>query len=65
MPEARFELIEEAEHVIWFSHQNELRSLLRSFVHEIHQKGKFEQAAASACLRMISNLFTINTGEQG
>jgi proline iminopeptidase len=32
MPDARFELIEGAEHVIWFSRPNELRSLLRSFV---------------------------------
>ncbi len=32
MPNARFELIEGAEHVIWFSHPNELKSLLRDFV---------------------------------
>jgi proline iminopeptidase len=32
MPDARFELIEGAEHVIWFSHPNELKSLLREFV---------------------------------
>ena len=35
MPDARFELIDEAEHVIWFSRTNELRSLLRSFVDDI------------------------------
>ena len=34
MPAARFELIEGAEHVIWFSHENELRVLLRAFVQE-------------------------------
>lgn len=32
MPAARFELIEGAEHVIWFSHHDELRVLLREFV---------------------------------
>jgi pimeloyl-ACP methyl ester carboxylesterase len=32
LPFARFELIKGAEHVIWFSHQNELRRLLREFV---------------------------------
>jgi proline iminopeptidase len=32
MPDARFELIEGAEHVIWFSHPTELRSLLRTFI---------------------------------
>jgi proline iminopeptidase len=32
MPKARFDLIPEAEHVIWFSHEAELRSLLRDFV---------------------------------
>ena len=31
-PHARFELIEGAEHVIRFSHPNELKSLLRDFV---------------------------------
>ena len=29
---ARFELIEGAEHVMWFSHREELRRLLREFV---------------------------------
>lgn len=37
MPDARFELIEGAEHVIWFSRPNELRSLLRSFVDDIRR----------------------------
>jgi len=32
MPHARFELIEGAEHVIWYSHADELRLLLREFV---------------------------------
>ena len=32
IPHARFELIEGAEHVIWFSHREELRRLLREFV---------------------------------
>jgi hypothetical protein len=35
MPDARFELIEGAEHVIWFSRPNNLRTLLRNFVDEI------------------------------
>lgn len=32
IPNARFELIEGAEHVIWHSHPDELESLLRTFV---------------------------------
>jgi proline iminopeptidase len=32
LPNARFELIKGAEHVIWFSHDKELKSLLRRFV---------------------------------
>ena len=39
MPDARFELIEEAEHVIWLSHPDELGSLLRAFVGDISRKG--------------------------
>jgi proline iminopeptidase len=35
MPNARFELIDGAEHVIWFSHENELRVLLREFVSQV------------------------------
>ena len=35
MPNARFEFIEGAEHVIWFSHPNELKSLLRNFVDDL------------------------------
>lgn len=38
MPNAHFELIEGAEHVIWFSHSNELKSLLRAFVGDIKQR---------------------------
>jgi proline iminopeptidase len=37
MPDARFELIKGAEHVIWFSHEHELRTLLRDFVGEVIQ----------------------------
>jgi proline iminopeptidase len=37
MPDARFELIEGAEHVIWFSRPNELSSLLRGFVDDIRR----------------------------
>jgi proline iminopeptidase len=32
IPNARFEMIEGAEHVIWFSHENALKSLLRDFI---------------------------------
>lgn len=35
MPAAHFDLIEGAEHVVWFSHDNELRMLLREFVRTI------------------------------
>lgn len=35
MPNARFELIDGAEHVIWFSHEQELRALLREFVSKV------------------------------
>ncbi|HKY44586.1 MAG TPA: alpha/beta hydrolase [Pyrinomonadaceae bacterium] len=35
MPNARFEMIDGAEHVIWFSHENELRLLLREFVKQV------------------------------
>ncbi|HZN01187.1 MAG TPA: alpha/beta hydrolase [Pyrinomonadaceae bacterium] len=35
MPHARFELIEGAEHVIWHSHQTELRALLREFFDKV------------------------------
>jgi len=38
MPDARFESIEGAEHVIWFSRPNDLRSLLRNFVDDIIMK---------------------------
>lgn len=34
MPNSRFDLIEGAEHIIWNSHQAELRSLLRNFVEQ-------------------------------
>ena len=32
MPKARFEMLEGAEHVIWFSHEQELKSILREFI---------------------------------
>ena len=35
---AHFELIEGAEHVIWFSHPNELRSILRNYIDDIRRK---------------------------
>lgn len=35
LPDARFELIEGAEHVIWSSHGAELRALLREFVDDL------------------------------
>jgi len=35
MPNARFELIEGAEHVIWFSRPEELKSLLRTFIGDV------------------------------
>jgi proline iminopeptidase len=44
MPDARFELIEGAEHVIWFSRPNELRSLLRCFVDEVGQEEEAESS---------------------
>ncbi len=37
MPNARFEFIKGAEHVIWFSRPNELKLLLRNFVDDIKQ----------------------------
>lgn len=40
MPKARFELIAGAEHVIWFSHQAELRVLLRDFVDHVISDSK-------------------------
>ena len=35
MPNARFEFIGGAEHVIWYSHPNELKSILRKFVDDM------------------------------
>ena len=32
MPNARFEMLAGSEHVIWFSHKNELRLILREFI---------------------------------
>lgn len=37
MPNARFEMIEGAEHVIWFSHENELKSFLREFLEPFNE----------------------------
>lgn len=34
IPNARFEMIDGAEHVIWFSHENELKNSLRSFLEQ-------------------------------
>ena len=39
IPNATFEMIEGAEHVIWFSHENELKSLLRQFVQPFNKEG--------------------------
>ncbi|MGH9881032.1 MAG: alpha/beta fold hydrolase [Pyrinomonadaceae bacterium] len=38
IPNARFELIKGAEHVIWFSHECELKSLLRDFIEQVNQE---------------------------
>jgi proline iminopeptidase len=38
IPNARFEFIEGAEHIIWFSHPNELKSILRIFVDDTKRK---------------------------
>lgn len=38
MPNAHLEFVEGAEHVIWFSHPNELKSLLRAFVNDIAEQ---------------------------
>jgi proline iminopeptidase len=38
IPNARFEMIEGAEHVIWLSHPIELKSILRDFVDDIRRK---------------------------
>lgn len=35
MPNARFEMIEGAEHIIWFSHEQELESILREFIQRV------------------------------
>jgi proline iminopeptidase len=40
MPNARFELIEGAGHVIWFSHPDELKSLLRTFFGEVYEQAQ-------------------------
>jgi proline iminopeptidase len=37
MPNARFELIKGAEHVIWFSHEYELKLLLRDFIEPVNK----------------------------
>jgi pimeloyl-ACP methyl ester carboxylesterase len=44
MPNARFEFIEGAEHIIWFSHPNELESILRNFVDHTKRKELFSEA---------------------
>lgn len=40
MPNARFEMIGGAEHVIWLSRENELRGLLRLFLEQQIGKAK-------------------------
>ena len=48
MPQARFEVIEGAEHVIWFSRPNELKSLLRGFVDDITGAGDTTRQAVAS-----------------
>jgi proline iminopeptidase len=45
MPNARFEFIKGAEHVIWFSHPNELKSILRSFVDDPNGTSNYNRDA--------------------
>jgi proline iminopeptidase len=40
MPNARFELVAGAEHVIWHSHADELKSLLRTFFGEVYGRAR-------------------------
>lgn len=40
MPKARFEPVEGAEHLIWATHANELKSLVRNFLDEIKRQEK-------------------------
>lgn len=40
MPNARFALIEGAEHVIWFSHATEFRLALRSFIDDVSNENQ-------------------------
>lgn len=42
LPDAHFQQIQGAEHVIWFSHQNELRRTLREFVDEVVKQSHCE-----------------------
>ncbi len=37
MPNARFEMIEGAEHVVWFSHADKLKFLLREFIQPFNE----------------------------
>lgn len=38
LPQARFELIPEAEHVLWLTHAGELRRILRDFMQELKKQ---------------------------
>jgi hypothetical protein len=38
MPNARFERIALAEHIIWTHHEDELKKILRGFVEEVMEK---------------------------
>ena len=40
MPSARFEMIDGAEHAIWFSHEKELRGFVREFVDQVSADSK-------------------------
>ena len=43
MPNAHLEFIEGAEHIIWFSHPNELESILRNFVDDTKRRELFSE----------------------
>jgi pimeloyl-ACP methyl ester carboxylesterase len=40
LPQARFELILEAEHVLWLTHAGELQQILRDFLRELKEAGR-------------------------
>ncbi len=43
MPNAHLEFIEGAEHIMWFSHPNELESILRNFVDDTKRRELFPE----------------------